>query len=352
LKTKLGIFLYELLKDIDYIAYCIQLAKKGEGNVDPNPLVGCVIVHEDHIISEGYHAFFGGPHAEPNAILPIIDDPRLSSSTLYVTLEPCSHHGKTPPCADLIVDSGIKKVFVAMRDPNPNVAGKGIAKLRNAGIQVTVGIGEDLAERLNPAFLTFQRENIPYFVAKWAETKDGWFAPETNSKKWISGPDTQPYVHALRKKHMSILIGVGTWQTDSPLLNDRFHGGPDPLRLIWDPENKGNYPPNLISKTAKTWVLNRQFEKESERYHYVQIQNLYELPQYLYSKQINSVLVEGGAHTINAFFKLDLIDEVHRFTSKYKEWGAGLPSPKISDGFELIDTKEFESDTLEIWKNK
>lgn len=344
--------MYELLKDIDYIAHCIQLAKKGEGNVDPNPLVGCVIVHEDHIISEGYHAFFGGPHAEPNAILPLMDDPRLPTCTLYVTLEPCSHHGKTPPCADLIVQSGIKKVVIAMQDPNPNVAGRGIAKLRNAGIHVTVGIGEEIAERLNPAFLTFQREKKPYFVAKWAETKDGWFAPEPKSKKWISGNDTQPYVHALRKKCMSILVGVGTWQTDSPLLNDRFHGGPDPLRLIWDPENKGDYLPKMISKTAETWVLNPQIQKESEGYNYIQIQHLHELPQYLYSKQINSVLVEGGAHTINTFFKLDLIDEVHRFTSKSMEWGDGLPSPKIPNGFELIETKAFESDTLEIWKKK
>lgn len=344
--------MYEHLKDIDYIAHCIRLAKKGEGKVDPNPMVGCIVVHDDQIISEGYHAFFGGPHAEPNAILPVINDPRLPSSTLYVTLEPCSHHGKTPPCADLIVQSGIKKVVVAMQDPNPNVAGRGIAKLRNAGIQVTVGIGEDLAERLNPSFLTFQREKKPYFAAKWAETKDGCFAPEPKSKKWISGNDTQPYVHALRKKYMSILVGVGTWQVDSPLLNDRFHGGPDPLRLIWDPENKGDYPPNLISKTAETWVLNRQFDRESQGYHYVKIQLLSELPDYLYSRNINSVLVEGGARTINAFFKLNLIDEVHRFTSKSEEWGNGLPSPKLPDVFELIETKAFESDTLEIWKKK
>lgn len=344
--------MYELLKDIDYIAHCIQLAKKGEGNVDPNPLVGCVIVHEDRIISEGYHAFFGGPHAEPNAILPVMDDPRLPTCTLYVTLEPCSHHGKTPPCADFIVQSGIKKVVIAMQDPNPNVAGRGIAKLRNAGIQVTVGIGEDLAESLNPSFLTFQREKKPYFVAKWAETKDGWFAPETKAKKWISGSDTQSYVHALRKKHMSILVGLGTWQVDSPLLNDRFHGGPDPLRLIWDPGNKGDYPSNLISKTAETWILNQQTQKESEGYTYIKIKDLNDLPGFLYSKQINSVLVEGGAHTIKAFFDLNLISEVHRFTSKSKIWGAGLPSPKIPDGFELIEVKEFESDKLEIWRKK
>lgn len=318
--------------------------------MNPNPMVGSVVVHKDEIISEGFHEHFGGFHAERNALLPLLGDKRLPESTLYITLEPCSHFGKTPPCADLIVESKIKRVVIAIEDPNPLVSGKGIQRLRNAGIEVVVGIGETQARELNPFFLKYQISKEPYFIAKWAETKNGFFATNPKIRKSISGPDTKAYTHLLRKQMMAVLVGVGTWEIDKPQLDDRYHGGPNPIRLVWDPELKGTYNSENNSN-LETWILNEKKEETLRPgYYFKKVSSLFDLKPFLYNCQINSVLVEGGIHTLEAFFKAGLIDEIHRFSSEVEVWENGVKSPTIPEIFQLNKRDTFETDILEIWK--
>ena len=314
---------------------CLELAEKGLGHVAPNPMVGCVIVHTGRIVAEGYHKTFGGPHAEPDAIRQLSDD-ILKESTLYVNLEPCSHYGKTPPCADLIIQKGIKKVVIGNLDPNPLVAGKGIEKLREAGIEVTHGMLEKECRRLNKRFLTFHVKKRPYIILKWAQTADGfisqWPLPENKEDNWITGSEGKSLSHQWRAEEQSILIGYNTLVNDDPLLTTRLAEGHNPLRMILARE--ADLPAHLqvFNKDAKTIVFNSSKSEMKNFVEFVKVNwadKVREILDLCYTRQIGSMIVEGGTNTIYQFMNQDLWDEARVFVNPAKQFTHGIQAPVI-----------------------
>lgn len=340
------------MKHVDYMMRCIHLAQMGKGWVNPNPMVGALLVHNDEVISEGYHRAYGDAHAEPDAIHKVNNPAVLRESTLYVSLEPCAHFGNTPPCASLIVESGIPKVVVAMRDPNPLVSGRGIDILRKAGIEVIENVCNEEALKLNRFFITYHTQNKPFVIAKWAETQNGFFAPVPKREAFISGNDTRLHTHALRQEVSALLVGVGTWQIDKPELTDRFHGGPQPIRVVLDPDYSGNYE-RVITSDLHTWVLTENMEIDQNNFRVFSLPGLRDTPRliidFLYENHINSLLIEGGAATLNYFLKGGCIDEIHRFSHKNLIWPEGIPAPKFHN-FNSIETIEFEHSLLTVYE--
>lgn len=295
---------------------CLQLAKNGLGSVAPNPMVGSVIVHSDRIIGEGYHRRYGHAHAEVNAINAVRDKSLLKNSTLFVNLEPCSHHGKTPPCADLIVNSGIPKVVIAMTDPNEKVAGNGINRLKAAGIDVTVGICEKEAQFLNRRFITFHSKKRPYIILKWAQSADG-FMDRDRSKNaargvnWISHPETKKLVHLWRSQEQAILVGRKTVENDNPKLDTREVEGPSPLRIILS--KTGNIPmdSHVVNDGNPTLIFNLLDNKNINETQWVKLDGnfLQSGLKHLFKMRISSVFVEGGKTTLSHFIEENLWDE-------------------------------------------
>jgi diaminohydroxyphosphoribosylaminopyrimidine deaminase / 5-amino-6-(5-phosphoribosylamino)uracil reductase len=220
--------------EILFMQRALDLAALGRGTVSPNPMVGCVIVHQNKIIGEGYHQQYGGAHAEPNAINSVRDKDLLSQSTLYVTLEPCAHWGKTPPCANLLIEMKVRKVVIATKDANPEVGGKGIYLLKEAGIEVITGVLEDQARELNKRFFTSMEKQRPYVILKWAQTRDGFIARENFDSKWISNSYSRQLVHKWRSEEDAIMVGTQTARYDNPMLNVRDWTGRNPLRIVLD----------------------------------------------------------------------------------------------------------------------
>jgi diaminohydroxyphosphoribosylaminopyrimidine deaminase/5-amino-6-(5-phosphoribosylamino)uracil reductase len=340
------------MNHVDYMMRCIQLAQKGRGWVNPNPMVGALIVHNGVIVSEGFHEAYGHAHAEPNAIYSLKDSHLLQQSTLYVSLEPCAHFGKTPPCANLIVESKIPRVVVAMRDPNPLVAGKGIEILKKAGIEVTEGICEQEALALNRFFICFHQKKRPYIIAKWAETQNGFMAPLPKSEAFISGNDTRVHTHALRQEVSAVLVGVGTWEIDNPQLNDRIHGGPQPIRVVVDSEYTGSYN-RAIDDDLVTWVLTDSVAEQNGKLQVFALPGFKNDPQILmdffYKHQINSLLVEGGATTLYYFLNAGYVDEIHQFQHRDLLWENGIEGPKTF-GFKLKEKLDFEHSVLNLYE--
>jgi diaminohydroxyphosphoribosylaminopyrimidine deaminase / 5-amino-6-(5-phosphoribosylamino)uracil reductase len=335
-----------------YMQRCLDLALLGKGNVSPNPMVGCVIVNEqDQIIAEGFHAVFGGPHAEVVAIASVKDPSLLKNCTLYVSLEPCSHFGKTPPCCNLIVQMGIPKVVIAMLDPNPLVAGKGVKALQEAGIKVEIGQLENEAKVLNKTFIHQQINNRPYYILKWARTannKMGKTFYAADESKQISGGLSQTYSHKWRTEVDAILVGANTIISDQPHLNARHWPGNNPTVIILDPNLKTNASQYKFSSGVKVLVINKQKSEikgniECTSISFDDWQN--QLNQALISRNIQTVLVEGGAFTLEQFIACNLWDECCVFTStEPKQWDIDAPNqPGIVK--ECID---FQTDTLTI----
>lgn len=310
----------------NYISRCLELAKRGIGYTNPNPLVGCVIVHNNEIISEGWHVAIGKAHAERMAILALKDRSILSECDLYVNLEPCSHFGKTPPCADLILEHQFKKVYVGLLDPNPLVAGSGIQKLQEHGIQVETNILAEECLTLNRFFYKFHTEKRPFVTLKWAESKDGFLAPLPMQRFQISGVGTAEITHALRLEHAAILVGVETWNIDQPLLNNRLFEGPSPKKFVLDPNLRGNY-----TIDSEVVVFNRKKTESNGLIQYVQIEEfdmLQGIIRYLCDHQLNSLMVEGGSKTLQSFIDANLADEIHTYKSKNGMIGWGIEAPK------------------------
>jgi riboflavin biosynthesis protein RibD len=285
--------------DEKYMHRCLQLAGYGRGFVSPNPLVGSVIIHDDKIIGEGFHRACGQAHAEVNAIASVKDKEFLKDATLYVNLEPCSHHGKTPPCADLIIRMGIPRVVVGMQDPFPEVAGRGIGRLREHGVEVAVGVLKEECEWLNRRFIIFHREHRPYVILKWAQSADGFMdiiRREGDGQQPVvfSNDFAQIAVHKLRAEEDAIMVGTNTERLDKPRLNVRYWDGKDPLKLIAD-----------SSKTLK--------------------EQLHEL----YRQNIQSLIVEGGAKLLASFIKENLWDEARIETAEHILLGEGVKAPVI-----------------------
>ncbi|MEI7801981.1 MAG: bifunctional diaminohydroxyphosphoribosylaminopyrimidine deaminase/5-amino-6-(5-phosphoribosylamino)uracil reductase RibD, partial [Bacteroidota bacterium] len=303
---------------------CFELAATGLGQVSPNPMVGAVLIHDGKIIGEGFHQQFGAAHAEVNAIINAEENfPELiSKSSLFVNLEPCSHFGKTPPCADLIIQKGIKKVFISNHDPNPLVSGKGIKKLREAGVTVTENILTDEGRELNKRFFTFHEKHRPFIILKWAQTADGFIAPSSGNKMQISSEQSQILVHKWRSEEQAILVGKNTALTDNPQLNVRLWNGKNPIRLVIDSKLSLPNHLHLFDNTIQTIVFNSLKNEEQKNIRLVKFdfaENvLQQILSYLFSINIQSVIIEGGTVTLQKFIDANLWDEARIFIASKK----------------------------------
>ena len=340
-----------------YMQRCIQLALNGLGLTYPNPMVGCVIVYEGKVIGEGWHKKAGEAHAEVNAIDSVKDKSLLSKSTLYVSLEPCSHYGKTPPCTDLIVKMNIKNIVIGTIDFNSEVHGKGIEHLRKKGCNVTVGILQDKCRELNKRFFTFHQKKRPYIILKWAETKDGFIFPETESKKnmkpiWISNIYSLQQVHKWRTEEQSILVGTSTAIIDNPKLDARKYFGSNPIRLVIDKNLKIDEKYNLFDGKVKTIVFTQKLtDSNYKNVIYKSIDFSMNIAKqicnYLYDNEIQSVIIEGGAKTLQSFIDENLWDEARVFTGDlFCKNGIKAPS------FRKNQTKINQISCQKLQKNK
>jgi diaminohydroxyphosphoribosylaminopyrimidine deaminase/5-amino-6-(5-phosphoribosylamino)uracil reductase len=316
---------------------CIELARKGKGLVAPNPMVGCVIVHDAKIIGEGWHMKYGQPHAEVNAINSVEDKKLLKSSTLYVNLEPCAHHGKTPPCADLIIAMNIPYVVIGCVDSFSLVQGKGIEKMMRAGIDVKTGVLEKESRHLNRRFFTFHEQKRPFVILKWAETADGFIDrtrhSDTEPPLRISSPESVQLLHRWRSEEQAILIATNTALLDNPRLTAREQNGMNPLRIAIDRNNRIPATHHLKDGSTPTLILTEKPEENSLNLEYVKLSFdsrehfLSELFRELYRRQILSVLVEGGASLLNSFFFSGKWDEARVFIAPVEIY-EGVQSPE------------------------
>ncbi len=291
-----------------FMRRCLQLAANGLGRVRPNPLVGCVVVKDGRIVSEGYHQEYGQNHAEKNALLRLetCHGTSLQGTTLYVNLEPCSHYGKTPPCADLIIEKGIKRVVCCNDDPNPLVAGNGFRKLEAAGIELVRHVLEEEGRELNRRFFTFMEQQRPYVILKWAESKDGFMAPATTGPYWLSTQEQNRLNHRWRTEEAAILVGSETFLQDHPSLTPRHYLGPAPQRVVLDRRGRVAHSSMMILQTP----------------------TVEETLQALYEAKLQSVIVEGGRKVLDAFIESGLYDEV-RILRSPQTLGSGLKAPDI-----------------------
>lgn len=342
-----------------YMRRCLELAELGQGSVSPNPIVGALVVHHDTIIGEGWHRKYGEAHAEPNAIADVFNRypnaaDLLRESTVYVTLEPCSHHGKTPPCADLLIKHQVKQVVVACNDPFEQVNGRGIAKLREAGIDVLEGVLEEEAKFVNRRFFTRVQHQRPYVILKWAETANGYFAPKGEKQQWITGSAAQVVNHRWRSEEDAVLVGANTALIDNPQLTVRHWFGRNPKRIVIDKEL--SLPPHLhlFDKEAETIVFNAKKTDWQDRLKLIALENFdWYLPQnilyQLHLMDVQSLVVEGGIKTLNLFIKAGLWDEARVFRGQ-AYWKDGLDAP----GLQVIPQikENIGNDSLTVYFNK
>lgn len=326
-----------------YMHRCIELAELGKGNTAPNPMVGAVIVCDKKIIGEGYHRKYGEAHAEVNAINSVKDKSFLKQSTIYVSLEPCSHYGKTPPCANLIVDLGIPNVVVGTIDTASHVSGQGIKILKSAGINVTVGILEKKCKELNKRFFTFHEKKRPYIILKWAQTKDGFIdiiRSNNNTKQptWITNEYSKALVHKWRAEEQAILIGTNTAKEDNPSLTTRNWVGNNPLRVVLDRELKLDPKLSIFNNDAKTLIVadisnekcNKKQYSENSSIVFVDFKKDFysQLFSTLVKKNILSIIIEGGEQVLNSFIENNYWDEARIFEGN-KEFKEGISAPKL-----------------------
>ena len=338
-----------------YMARALELAEKGGGYVNPNPQVGAVIVKDGEVIATGYHRKFGGSHAEVNALKEAGEE--AEGATMYVTLEPCVHYGKTPPCADEIIKSGLKRVHVAIEDPNPRVSGKGIEKLREAGIEVTLGLMEEEAKKVNEIFLHYTRTGRPFVLLKLAMTFDGRIATKTGDSRWITSAEAREEVHRLRGRHSGVVVGVGTVLSDDPRLNVRDAEGPDGTRFVLDPRGRTPLESRIfeLDSSAPTIMVvgedlpsdrAGEFERLGADVWRVPVNNRgIDLEVFLDragESGYDSLLVEGGSEVAGSFVDLGLIDKINFFYAPKIIGGkeavpgvSGEGAPKVEAGLEL-----------------
>jgi len=341
----------ESIMDSIFIKRCLQLAANGRATCAPNPMVGAVVVHQGLIIGEGWHHKAGELHAEPNAIRSVKNPELLKTSTLYVNLEPCSHYGKTPPCVDLIIAKKIPRVVVGCLDPFPQVCGRGVSKLRAAGIDVAVGVEEAACLELNRHFIRFHRKKRPYIILKWAQTADGFldFSRISSDRKQplkISTPFTQMLVHKLRTESDVVLVGTNTAILDNPALTVRSWTGKSPVRAVLDRQMVLPKDSVLLNGRNPTIVYTSKADKEEGNISWVHIdfnENVInQILQDLYSRNLQTLLVEGGASTFASFLRMGLWDEIHTETSSQRI-GHGISAPDLS-GISLFEKKSMNFD--------
>ena len=339
----------------------LELATLGRGSVSPNPMVGCVIVHqaegqEPRIIGEGWHRQYGDWHAEVNAVRSVRpqDTHLLPEATVYVTLEPCSHWGKTPPCADLLIENRVKHVICCNDDPNPLVSGQGFAKLRAAGITVETGVMAEEGRKLNARFFTFIEQKKPYIILKWAETADGYLSGEAGQPIQISGPLSRRLVHKWRSEEDAIMVGTTTARTDNPRLNVRlWPGGENPVRIVTDNQLALDPALHLFDGSQPTLVYHRHPSPESPdrpNVTYVFADTLTDLVSDLYQRKIQSVLVEGGTTLLQSFLDAGLWDEMRVLRSPMMlgRSQTAVQAPRVQG--RLISREMVGNDELTIYR--
>ncbi len=337
-----------------FIQRCNQLALQAEGYVAPNPLVGCVIVSSNKIIAEGYHQKFGQPHAEVNAINAVVDKSILSNSTLYVNLEPCSHFGKTPPCVDLIIRQRIPHVVIGCMDPTEKVNGKGIEKLKAAGIKVETGVLENECRELNKRFFCFHEKKRPFIILKWAQSADGFIGKQNAEQPIkISNEYSHTLSHKWRSEEAAIMVGTNTVLLDNPQLNVRHWKGIHPVRVLLDRNLKIKSTAKIFSTDQKTIIYNSEKTAIDQNKIFVTIDFnnnvIKQVLDDLFSKNILSVLVEGGATLLESFINTNLWDEARVFTSA-KNLGSGVKAPSLPH---IVSSSEkIMNDVLELFYNK
>ncbi|WP_295711705.1 bifunctional diaminohydroxyphosphoribosylaminopyrimidine deaminase/5-amino-6-(5-phosphoribosylamino)uracil reductase RibD [Mucilaginibacter sp.] len=342
-----------------FMRRCLELAELGAGLVSPNPMVGAVVVHDGKIIGEGYHQKYGEAHAEVNAIAQVTSkfdnpDELLRQSVIYVSLEPCAHYGKTPPCADLIIKHQIPLVVVGTRDPFAQVDGKGIEKLKAAGIEVITGVLETECQWLNRRFFTKVQKHRPYIILKWAQTSDGYFASDDSSQLWITGVESRKLVHKWRSEEDAILVGKNTVAIDNPRLNVRYWEGRSPKRVVIDRRLELNKQSNVFDQSVETLIFNEIEFNVDGKNRFIALEDFDRyVPQYilyqLYLQDIQSVIIEGGAHTLQTFIEAGLWDEARIFTGK-TVLTKGIKSPQIT-GI-IADESLIGDDRLQVLHNK
>jgi len=327
-----------------YIKRCLEIAKNGLGSTRPNPMVGAVIVNNNKIIGEGYTSPYGGSHAEVNAINSVKDKSLLKTATIYVTLEPCSHYGKTPPCSDLIIKNEIPNVVIGCIDDNELVAGKGVKKLQSAGVNVTVGVLENECKKHHKRFFTFHNKKRPYIILKWAETLDGFIAPKTKDEQkpvWITNKHSRQLVHKWRTEEQVILVGTNTVLQDNPTLTARNWKGNNPIRVVIDKKSKISTELNVFNDVATTITIsekNIDFSKNIGQ----------QICDILFKNNINSVIIEGGSKTLQTFINENLWDEARVFIGQ-NQFKKGVKAPNLSG--KLTFEEKIDTDILKIYYN-
>ena len=342
-----------LVDDRIFMERTLVLAERGKGTVSPNPMVGCVVVWNNKIVGEGWHMKWGEAHAEVNALSRIDPAIPLDECTVYVNLEPCSHHGKTPPCADMLVSKGVGRVVVAHHDPNPQVSGRGVDKLRDGGINVSEGILEEEAKYINRRYLTYVTEGRPFVILKWAQTGDQFIAREDHSSKWISNTQSRQIAHKWRAEEDAILVGRNTAHHDNPRLNVRSWTGKDPIRVVIDSHLSLDQSLHLFDREITTLCYNLVKNEKHDNLEFRKPDNGEEFIAWmlkdLHSRGISSLLVEGGSELLSSFVKNGYWDEARIFTSQ-ERFGKGIAAPVIKK--EPMDTMEVNGDVLEIITNE
>ena len=327
-----------------YIKRCLQIAKNGLGATRPNPMVGSVIVHNDIIIGEGFTSAYGGNHAEVNAINSVINKDLLKEATIYVTLEPCSHYGKTPPCSDLIIKHQIPNVVIGCIDDNKKVAGQGVKKLMESGCAVVVGVLEAECKNHHKRFFTFHNKKRPYIILKWAETKDGFIAPESKNEQkpiWISNAYSRQLVHKWRAEEQAILVGTNTVLQDNPSLTTRDWVGQNPVRVVIDKDEKLSKTYAVFNDESEHLLISKNnidFSKNVAK----------QICDILFKNDINSVIIEGGARSLQTFIDENLWDEARVFYGN-NTFRKGTKAPVFSG--HLISEKHILKDILNIYLN-
>jgi diaminohydroxyphosphoribosylaminopyrimidine deaminase/5-amino-6-(5-phosphoribosylamino)uracil reductase len=320
-----------IMAHTQYMQRAIELALKGLGGVSPNPMVGCVIVYNDKIIGEGWHKKFGEAHAEVNAVNSVENKELLADSVFYITLEPCSFHGKTPACTDLILKYKPRSVVLASKDPNPHVNGHGVSILKNGGIEVIYGILEDESVAINRRYFVSMSQNRPYIVLKWAQTADGFIARNNYDSKWISNEQSRQLVHKWRSEEDAIVVGYNTVKYDDPMLTVRNWVGRNPIRVIIDPKLELDHSLKIFASDEKIYIINTISDQTAGNICHVKVRAnnyLADMLAYLWEQNIGSLIIEGGAKSIKKFLAEGYWDEARIFTAESK-FGEGIAAPSI-----------------------
>jgi diaminohydroxyphosphoribosylaminopyrimidine deaminase/5-amino-6-(5-phosphoribosylamino)uracil reductase len=328
---------------------CIELALKGAGRVAPNPMVGSVLVHNDKIIGQGFHEFYGGPHAEVNCIgsVTAANEHLIPSSSLYVSLEPCAHYGKTPPCTDLVLDKKIPEVVIGCRDPFPEVNGKGIRILREAGVEVEAGVLESECVELNKRFFFTVQQQRPYVVLKWVSTANGMIAPSGGARLMISNALSNRLVHRWRSEEAAIMVGTNTALADDPALNVRHWKGKSPVRVVVDRKLRLPGHLKLFDQSVSTIILNTVKEEQDSKIIHVKVSddNVHSMLSALQELKVQSVLVEGGAALLQSFINAGCWNEARVIINETLTVPHGVSAPRLTDA-RLVKTESLGTDRI------